>query len=219
MPSASTEVAKRRTTATGEANARVREVPSPRLDHVVNRNGNRRWRGGVQPRAALSGLGAKSGLGALLPGLIAAGFGIGLTTAPVTTASLDFAPAKEAGLRAGILNTSRRSGLAIGDRLDGRDRDCALAGWTGRRRNRPARRRVVGCLPRQRRDRRGRSERVPKQAETCGALHDASRLRGLTRSGYADRCRCQPVSRTRRLAHPQRQEVRRTMPPSLRRQT
>lgn len=62
----------------------------------------------------LSGLGAKSGLGALLPGLIVAGFGIGLTTAPVTTAALDFAPADEAGLRAGILNTSRMIGLAIG---------------------------------------------------------------------------------------------------------
>ena len=76
----------------------------------------------------LSGLGAKSGLGALLPGLIVAGFGIGLTTAPVTTAALDFAPPEEAGLRAGILNTSRMIGLAIGIALMGA---IVTARWPG----------------------------------------------------------------------------------------
>ena len=76
----------------------------------------------------LSGLGAKSGLGALLPGLIVAGFGIGLTTAPVATAALDFAPAEEAGLRAGILNTSRMIGLAIGIALMGA---IVTARWPG----------------------------------------------------------------------------------------
>lgn len=76
----------------------------------------------------LSGLGAKSGLGALLPGLIVAGFGIGLTTAPVTTAALDFAPPEEAGLRAGVLNTSRMIGLALGIALMGA---IVTARWPG----------------------------------------------------------------------------------------
>ena len=76
----------------------------------------------------LSGLGAKSGLWALLPGLIVAGFGIGLTTAPVTTAALDFAPTGEAGVRAGILNTSRMIGLAVGIALMGA---IVTARWPG----------------------------------------------------------------------------------------
>lgn len=67
----------------------------------------------------LSTLGATSGLGILLPALIVSGFGIGLTTAPVTAAALDFAPAEEAGVRAGILNTSRMIGLAVGIALMG----------------------------------------------------------------------------------------------------
>lgn len=67
----------------------------------------------------LSGLGAESGFWALLPGLVVTGFGIGLSTAPVTTAALDFAPAEGAGVRAGILNTSRMIGLAIGIALMG----------------------------------------------------------------------------------------------------
>jgi EmrB/QacA subfamily drug resistance transporter len=76
----------------------------------------------------LSRLGATSGLGALLPGLIIAGLGIGLTTAPVTTAALDFAPAEEAGTRAGILNTSRMIGLAVGIALMGA---IVTARWPG----------------------------------------------------------------------------------------
>ena len=76
----------------------------------------------------LSGLGAKSGLAALLPGLIVAGVGIGLTTAPVTTAALDFAPPEEAGVRAGILNTSRMVGLAVGITLMGA---IVTARWPG----------------------------------------------------------------------------------------
>jgi EmrB/QacA subfamily drug resistance transporter len=76
----------------------------------------------------LSDLGAKSGLGALLPGLMLSGFGIGLTTAPVTTAALDFAPIDEAGVRAGILNTSRMIGLAIGIALMGA---IVTARWPG----------------------------------------------------------------------------------------
>ena len=67
----------------------------------------------------LSGLDADGGLSSVLPGLIVAGFGIGLTTAPVTSAALDFAPADEAGIRAGILNTSRMIGLSIGIALMG----------------------------------------------------------------------------------------------------
>ena len=76
----------------------------------------------------LSGLGAKSGFGALLPGLMLSGFGIGLTTAPVTTAALDFAPIDEAGMRAGILNTSRMIGLAVGIALMGA---IVTARWPG----------------------------------------------------------------------------------------
>jgi MFS family permease len=47
------------------------------------------------------------------------GLGIGLTTAPVTTAALDFAPEDEAGVRAGVLNTSRMIGLSVGIALMG----------------------------------------------------------------------------------------------------
>ena len=76
----------------------------------------------------LSRLGATSGLGALLPALMLSGLGIGLTTAPVTTAALDFAPADEAGVRAGILNTSRMIGLAVGIALMGA---IVTARWPG----------------------------------------------------------------------------------------
>ncbi len=76
----------------------------------------------------LSGLGATSGLGALLPALMLSGLGIGLTTAPVTTAALDFAPDDEAGTRAGILNTSRMIGLAVGIALMGA---IVTARWPG----------------------------------------------------------------------------------------
>ena len=76
----------------------------------------------------LSRLGATSGLGVLMPALIVSGLGIGLTTAPVTTAALDFAPAHEAGMRAGILNTSRMIGLAVGIALMGA---IVTARWPG----------------------------------------------------------------------------------------
>lgn len=76
----------------------------------------------------LSRLGARSGLGDLLPALMLSGIGIGLTTAPVTTAALDFAPQDEAGLRAGILNTSRMIGLAVGIALMGA---IVTARWPG----------------------------------------------------------------------------------------
>ena len=76
----------------------------------------------------LSGLGSTSGLGALLPALMLSGLGIGLTTAPATTAALDFAPADEAGVRAGILNTSRMIGLAVGIALMGA---IVTARWPG----------------------------------------------------------------------------------------
>jgi len=75
----------------------------------------------------LSRLGADSGF-AVLAGLMLAGFGIGLTTAPVTAAALDFAPVEAAGVRAGILNTSRMIGLAIGIALMGA---IVTARWPG----------------------------------------------------------------------------------------
>lgn len=67
----------------------------------------------------LAGLGTTSDLGTLLPALMLSGLGIGLTTAPVTAAALDFAPEDEAGVRAGVLNTSRMIGLAVGIALMG----------------------------------------------------------------------------------------------------
>lgn len=76
----------------------------------------------------LSGLSARGGLDTLLPGLIVAGAGIGLTSAPVTTAALDFAPPEEAGMRAGVLNTSRMIGLAVGIALMGA---IVTARWPG----------------------------------------------------------------------------------------
>ena len=76
----------------------------------------------------LSRLGATSGLGVLLPALMLSGLGIGLTTAPVTTAALDFAPEEEAGVRAGILNTSRMIGLGVGIALMGA---IVTARWPG----------------------------------------------------------------------------------------
>lgn len=76
----------------------------------------------------LSGLGAKSDLATLLPALMLSGFGIGLTTSPVTAAALDDAPLEEAGVRAGILNTSRMIGLAVGIALMGA---IVTARWPG----------------------------------------------------------------------------------------
>jgi EmrB/QacA subfamily drug resistance transporter len=76
----------------------------------------------------LSRLGADSGFAILLIGLMLAGLGIGLTTAPVTAAALDFAPPEAAGVRAGILNTSRMIGLAIGIALMGA---IVTARWPG----------------------------------------------------------------------------------------
>ena len=62
----------------------------------------------------LSRLDATTGIGTLLAALAVAGIGIGLATAPTTAAALDSAPEDEAGVRAGILNTSRMIGLAVG---------------------------------------------------------------------------------------------------------
>ncbi|RDI76240.1 hypothetical protein Gocc_0659 [Gaiella occulta] len=77
---------------------------------------------------ALPSVGRDLGLATLLPGLMLAGFGIGLTTAPVTAAALDDAPLDEAGVRAGILNTSRMIGLAVGIALMGA---IVTARWPG----------------------------------------------------------------------------------------
>ena len=67
----------------------------------------------------LSRLGATTGVGPVLAALVVAGVGIGLSTAPTTAAALDHAPEWEAGVRAGILNTSRMIGLAVGIALMG----------------------------------------------------------------------------------------------------
>ena len=76
----------------------------------------------------LSGLGDDTRVGGLLPGLIVSGLGIGVVTAVVTAAALDFAPSREAGIRAGILNSSRMVGLALGVTLMGA---IVAARWPG----------------------------------------------------------------------------------------
>jgi EmrB/QacA subfamily drug resistance transporter len=62
----------------------------------------------------LTRLGIETDLWSLLPGLALVGVGVGLTTTPVTAAALEGSPDEEAGVAAGILNTSRMIGLSLG---------------------------------------------------------------------------------------------------------
>ena len=63
---------------------------------------------------ALTQLDATWDTWSLLPWLTLAGAGIGLTTAPVTTAALDRAAQQRSGSAAGVFNTARTTGLAVG---------------------------------------------------------------------------------------------------------
>lgn len=76
----------------------------------------------------LSELGLDGGLGGLLPSLSVIGVGVGLVTTPVTAAALTGVPEHEAGVAAGVLNTSRMLGLTLGIALMGA---IVAARWPG----------------------------------------------------------------------------------------
>ena len=56
----------------------------------------------------------EGGIRAMLPWLVLAGAGIGMTSTPTTAAALDAAPPGQAGMAAGLLNVSRLVGLSVG---------------------------------------------------------------------------------------------------------
>jgi EmrB/QacA subfamily drug resistance transporter len=62
----------------------------------------------------LSPLDPASGAGQLQGGLLLAGAGIGVVTAPITVVALDLIPARRHGMGSAAVNTSRTIGLAIG---------------------------------------------------------------------------------------------------------
>ncbi len=76
----------------------------------------------------LSEFGLHGGLGGLLSSLAVVGLGIGLVTTPVTAAALGDVPEHEAGVAAGVLNTSRMVGLTLGIALMGA---IVAARWPG----------------------------------------------------------------------------------------
>lgn len=67
----------------------------------------------------LTGIDVQADPWRLLPALAIVGLGVGLTTTPITAAALDGLPDEEAGVAAGILNTSRMIGLTLGIALMG----------------------------------------------------------------------------------------------------
>ncbi len=67
----------------------------------------------------LSSLRVDSGVWALIPWLALAGIGIGLTTTPTTTAAMAGTDSDQYGVAAGVLNTFRTTGLALGIALMG----------------------------------------------------------------------------------------------------
>ena len=76
---------------------------------------------------ALSRLSVDSSAGSLMPWLALSGIGIGLTTTPATAAAMAGSDSDRYGTAAGILNTSRATGLALGIALMG----AVLAGVDG----------------------------------------------------------------------------------------
>lgn len=56
----------------------------------------------------------QGGIRSMLPWLVLAGAGIGVTSTPTTAAALDAAPPEQAGMAAGLVNMSRLVGLTIG---------------------------------------------------------------------------------------------------------
>jgi EmrB/QacA subfamily drug resistance transporter len=67
----------------------------------------------------LSGLRVDSNVWSLVPWLVLAGVGIGLSTTPATTAAMADPDSDRYGMSAGVLNTSRATGLALGIALMG----------------------------------------------------------------------------------------------------
>ncbi|MBV9309956.1 MAG: MFS transporter [Solirubrobacterales bacterium] len=64
--------------------------------------------------AALLVAGGSTSYPILIPGLLAAGFGMAFTMPAATAAIIDAAPAERAGIASGVLNASRQAGGAIG---------------------------------------------------------------------------------------------------------
>jgi EmrB/QacA subfamily drug resistance transporter len=82
----------------------------------------------------LSGVRVDSGAWSLVPWLTLAGVGIGLATTPTTTAALAGAESDHYGMAAGVLNTFRATGLALGIALMG----AVLASYGGDTAEQPA---------------------------------------------------------------------------------
>jgi EmrB/QacA subfamily drug resistance transporter len=80
----------------------------------------------------LSGLRVHSSVWSLMPWLALAGIGIGLTTTPTTTAAMAGPDADQYGMAAGVLNTSRATGLAFGVALMGAVLAASGGGAAGR---------------------------------------------------------------------------------------
>ena len=76
----------------------------------------------------LTGLDVEADPWRLLPALAFVGLGVGLTTTPITAAALAGSADGEAGVAAGILNTSRMIGLTLGIALMGAS---MTASWPG----------------------------------------------------------------------------------------
>src|SRR5205823_8889539 len=62
----------------------------------------------------MSGLGPSSGWTALLPGFIAAGLGVGLLNPVIADVALSVVPKERSGMAAGINDTFRQVGIAVG---------------------------------------------------------------------------------------------------------
>lgn len=82
----------------------------------------------------LSSLRVDAGVWSLMPWLALAGIGIGLTTTPTTTAAMEGSDSDQYGIAAGVLNTFRATGLALGIALMG----AVLAAFGGGAGERPA---------------------------------------------------------------------------------
>lgn len=82
----------------------------------------------------LAGVRVNSSVWSLIPWLALAGVGIGLTTTPTTTAAMGGIDADRHGIAAGVLNTFRATGLALGIAVMG----AILASFGGGGAHRPA---------------------------------------------------------------------------------
>jgi EmrB/QacA subfamily drug resistance transporter len=72
-----------------------------------------------------------SGAGHLLPGLIVAGFGLGMTFAPLQTIAMRNIQPREAGAASGLINTTRQLGAVIGSAAVGALLQAQLSGKLG----------------------------------------------------------------------------------------